>query len=131
MNPLANRFDHIVLTVNDIDTTSKFYERVLGFEKEVFPGSDGTLRYALRFGKNKINLQDRATGVVNKAQSPTFGSGDFCLIAAVPLEQLLAHLRAENVLIEAGPVKRRGAAGQTRSVYFRHPDAIWSKFRTI
>jgi catechol 2,3-dioxygenase-like lactoylglutathione lyase family enzyme len=122
MNPLADRFDHIVLTVNDIDTTTKFYERVLGFEKEVFPGSDGTPRYALRFGKNKINLQDRATDVVNKAQCPTFGSGDFCLIAAVPLEQFLAHLRTENVSIEAGPVNRRGALGPMRSVYFRDPD---------
>ena len=122
MNPLADRFDHIVLTVNNIETTIIFYERVLGFEKEAFPGSDGTPRYALRFGRNKINLQDRATDVVNKAQSPTFGSGDFCLIAAVPLEQFLAHLRAENIPIEAGPVNRRGALGPMRSLYFRDPD---------
>ena len=122
MNPLADRFDHIVLTVNNIETTIIFYERVLGLQKEVFPGSDGTPRYALRFGKNKINLQDRATDVVNKAQSPTFGSADFCLIAGVPLEQFLAHLRAENIPIEAGPVNRRGALGPMRSVYFRDPD---------
>jgi catechol 2,3-dioxygenase-like lactoylglutathione lyase family enzyme len=122
MNPLADRFDHMVLTVNDIEETIKFYERVLGFEREVFPGSDGTLRYALRFGHNKINLQDRATEVVNKARTPTFGSGDFCLIAAVPLEEVLAHLRAEHVAIEAGPVNRRGAVGPMRSVYFRDPD---------
>jgi catechol 2,3-dioxygenase-like lactoylglutathione lyase family enzyme len=119
---LAERFDHIVLTVNDMEQTIKLYERVLGFEREVFQGSDGTPRYALRFGNQKINLQDRATDTANKAQVPTFGSGDFCLIATVPLQEVLAHLRAENIVIVAGPVGRRGAVGQMRSVYFRDPD---------
>jgi len=119
---LADRFDHIVLTVDDIEETTSFYELALGFEREIFPGSDGRPRYALRFGNQKINLQDRATDTVNKAQSPTFGSGDFCLIAALPLEKVLAHLRAETIAIVAGPVTRRGAVGPMRSVYFRDPD---------
>jgi catechol 2,3-dioxygenase-like lactoylglutathione lyase family enzyme len=99
-----------------------FYQRALGLEREVFSGSDGQPRYALRFGNQKINLQDRATDTVNKAQSPTFGSADFCLIAALPLEKVLDHLRAENIAIVAGPVTRRGAAGTMQSVYFRDPD---------
>jgi catechol 2,3-dioxygenase-like lactoylglutathione lyase family enzyme len=119
---LANRFDHIVLTVNDIEETTRFYARTLGFAREVFQGSDGRPRYALRFGNQKINLQDRATDTSTKAKTPTFGSGDFCLIAAVPLEQVLAHLRAEHIAIIAGPVPRRGAIGPMRSVYFRDPD---------
>ena len=119
---LADRFDHIVLTVTDIEETAKFYERALGFEREIFPGSDGRPRHALRFGNQKINLQDRATDTANKAQTPTFSSGDFCLVSAVPLEQLLAHLRAESIAVAAGPVTRRGAVGTMRSVYFRDPD---------
>jgi catechol 2,3-dioxygenase-like lactoylglutathione lyase family enzyme len=119
---LADRFDHIVLTVKDIEETVMFYQRALGLEREVFSGSDGQPRYALRFGNQKINLQDRATYTVNKAQSPTFGSADFCLIAALPLEKVLDHLRAENIAIVAGPVTRRGAAGTMQSVYFRDPD---------
>jgi catechol 2,3-dioxygenase-like lactoylglutathione lyase family enzyme len=119
---LADRFDHIVLTVKDIEETVMFYQRALGLEREVFSGSDGQPRYALRFGNQKINLQDRATDTVNKAQSPTFGSADFCLIAALPLEKVLDHLRAENIAIVAGPITRRGAAGTMQSVYFRDPD---------
>ena len=119
---LADRLDHIVLTVNDIEETTRFYERTLGFEREFFQGPEGQPRYALRFGNQKINLQDRATDTPTKAESPTFGSGDFCLIAAVPLEQVLAHLRAENIAIVRGPVRRRGALGPLRSVYFRDPD---------
>ena len=119
---LADRLDHIVLTVNDIEETTRFYQRTLGFEREFFQGPEGQPRYALRFGNQKINLQNRATDTPTKAESPTFGSGDFCLIAAVPLEQVLAHLRAENIAIVTGPVRRRGALGPLRSVYFRDPD---------
>lgn len=119
---LADQIDHIVLTVNDIEATTKFYQRTLGFEPEFFRGPDGQPRYALRFGQQKINLQDRSTDTPTKAAQPTFGSGDFCLIASVPLDQVLTHLQAEEILIEAGPVDRRGALGALSSIYFRDPD---------
>ena len=119
---LVDRFDHIVLTVSDIEEAAQFYERVLGFEREVFRGPEGQLRHALHFGNQKINLQDRDTATPTKATTPTFGSADFCLIAAVPLDDVLAHLREENVPLVAGPVARRGALGALRSVYFRDSD---------
>ena len=118
----ADRLDHIVLTVADIEATTRFYERALGFTREEFRGPDGGLRHALKFGSQKINLQDRATQTPTKARQPTFGSGDFCLLASVPLDDVVAHLEAVNVAIEAGPVPRRGALGALRSVYFRDPD---------
>ena len=119
---LADRLDHIVLTVDDIEETTRFYERTLGFEREFFRGPQGQPRHALRFGNQKINLQDRATDTPTKANAPTRGSGDFCLIATAPLDEVLAHLRAENIPIVAGPVPRTGALGPLRSVYFRDPD---------
>jgi catechol 2,3-dioxygenase-like lactoylglutathione lyase family enzyme len=122
MATMAARFDHIVLTVRDIQETLKFYERALGFETEVFHGSDGRPRYALHFGEQKINLQDRTTDTANRARVPTPGSADFCLIAAVPLDQVVARLGAEGIPIAAGPVTRTGAMGPMRSVYFRDPD---------
>jgi len=120
--PLADRFDHLVLTVADIEATTRFYERALGFEREFFRGPEGQPRHALRFGGVKINLQDRATETPTKAAVPTFGSGDFCLIASVPLDEVLTHLKKEGISIVAGPVARRGAMGAIRSVYFRDPD---------
>jgi len=78
-------------------------------------------RYALRFGKQKTNLQDRATDVTNKAQTPTFGSADACLIAAVPLDEVLPHVCGENISV-VGPVSRKGAIGLMRSVYVHDPD---------
>lgn len=122
MRVLAEHIDHLVLTVNDIELTTRFYERALGFEAETFRGPDGQPRYALKFGRQKINLQDRNTVTPTKARQPTFGSGDFCLIAAVPLDDVLAHLSALDIAIEAGPVPRQGAVGKLRSIYFRDPD---------
>lgn len=118
----AERLDHIVLTVNDIEETTRFYEKALGLEREFFRGPEGQPRHALRLGNQKINLQDRGTDTPTKAGTPTQGAGDFCLIAAVPLDEVLAHLRAENIPIVAGPVARRGALGALRSIYFRDPD---------
>jgi catechol 2,3-dioxygenase-like lactoylglutathione lyase family enzyme len=122
MAPLVDRIDHLVLTVADIEATARFYERALGLERETFLGPNGEQRYALRFGSQKINLQDSATPTPTKARTPTLGSGDFCLIAAVPLDDVIAHLAAEGIPLEAGPVPRRGALGALRSIYFRDPD---------
>jgi len=44
------------------------------------------------------------------------------VIATVALDEVLAHLRAADVAIEAGPVARCGAVGPLRSIYFRDPD---------
>jgi catechol 2,3-dioxygenase-like lactoylglutathione lyase family enzyme len=122
MTLLADRIDHFVLTVADIEATTRFYERALGLARETFRGPDGQPRYALKLGRQKINLQDSGTVTPTKALRPTFGSGDFCLLAAVPLDDVIAHLRASGVPIEAGPVPRTGALGPLRSVYVRDPD---------
>lgn len=120
---LVDRIDHLVLTVSDIEATTRFYERALGMEREFFRGPEGQPRHALRLGDQKINLQDRETDTPTKAAAPTFGSGDFCLIARVPLDEVIAHFEREGIALEAGPVARRGALGALRSVYFRDPDA--------
>ncbi|NDH56487.1 MAG: VOC family protein, partial [Burkholderiaceae bacterium] len=84
MTLLIDRVDHLVLTVTDIEKTTQFYERALGFEREFFKGPEGQPRYALLFGPYKINLQDKNTETPTKAKVPTIGAGDFCLISKVP-----------------------------------------------
>ena len=110
--------DHVVLTVADVDATCRFYERVLGMETVTFAGG----RKAIAFGKQKINLHQAGREFEPKAHRPTAGSGDFCLLTSVPLEQVIAHLQREGVTIIEGPVAKTGAQGPLRSVYFRDPD---------
>ncbi|MFI9559856.1 VOC family protein [Nonomuraea endophytica] len=112
------RLDHLVLTVADIDRTIAFYTGVLGMEPVEF----GAGRRALRFGPHKINLHAAGHEIDPKAARPTAGSADLCLVSAVPIEEVIAHLGASGVAIEVGPAPRTGALGQMTSVYFRDPD---------
>jgi catechol 2,3-dioxygenase-like lactoylglutathione lyase family enzyme len=110
--------DHLVLTVADVDATCAFYRRALGMEVVTFAGG----RKALSFGRQKINLHPYGHEFDPKADRPTPGSGDLCLLTAVPIDQVIAHLDAERVAIIEGPVRRTGASGPILSVYFRDPD---------
>lgn len=112
------RIDHLVLTVASIEATCAFYSDVLGMEVVTFAGG----RRALSFGAQKINLHEVGREFEPKAARPTAGSGDFCLIADTPLDEVIAELKARGITIEEGPVSRTGATGPIRSVYFRDPD---------
>ena len=112
------RFDHIVLTVADIELSCRFYERVLGMQVVTFAGG----RKALAFGEQKINLHQRGKEFEPKAHAPTPGSADLCFITATPVADVLVHLRACGVAVLEGPVARTGAVGPITSVYFRDPD---------
>lgn len=114
-----DRLDHLVLTVADIDTTCDFYRRVLGMQVKTF----GAGRTALRFGLQKINLHAAGREFEPKALRPTPGSADLCLITYAGMDEILAHLHAQQVDVEDGPVQRTGATGPILSVYFRDPDA--------
>ncbi len=110
--------DHLVLTVKDIEATCAFYGKALGMEVVTF--AEG--RKALAFGSQKINLHQQGNEFEPKADRPTPGSGDICLITSVALAEVIAHLNACKVEIIDGPVKRTGAVGTLMSVYFRDPD---------
>ncbi|HJT06084.1 MAG TPA: VOC family protein [Stellaceae bacterium] len=118
---VIDRFDHIVLTVRDLQATLRFYERVLG-ARVVPPPADGKGSTAIAFGRQKINLHVTGREFEPKATHVTVGSGDFCLITEAPLEQVMRHVEACGVAVELGPVKRHGALGPMMSVYFRDPD---------
>lgn len=113
-----DRLDHLVLTVADIEATCAFYQRLLGMEVVSF----GNGRRALAFGQQKINLHAHGREFEPKAERPTPGSADFCLITRVPLTEVVARLMDGGVAIIDGPVPRTGASGPIMSIYFRDPD---------
>ncbi|MEL7274933.1 MAG: VOC family protein [Pseudomonadota bacterium] len=112
---MINRFDHIVLTVSDVEASVAFFTRVLLMTEETF--AEG--RKAVHFGTQKINLQALGEETRNNAAT---GSGDLCLITDWPIDRVIAHLRAEEVEILEGPVQKSGAKGPIMSVYFTDPD---------
>lgn len=112
------RYDHIVLTVENIERSVRFYGDVLGMEIQTF----GEGRKAARFGQQKINFQEIGKEIDPKADNPTSGSGDICLITESTPDEVIRHLTGYGVSIELGPVPRTGAVGSVISVYIRDPD---------
>jgi len=113
-----DRIDHIVMTVRSVDATCAFYERVLGMQRVTFAGG----RYALAFGRQKINLHESGREFEPKAHVAAPGTLDLCLITTTPLADVIEHLARCDVAIIEGPVSKTGASGPIRSVYFRDPD---------
>lgn len=122
MNPGIVALDHFVLTVSDLRATVDFYTRVLGMTAEQFRPADGSIRWALRFGDQKINLHQDGAGFDPRAHRPVPGSADVCFLSDLPLVEWQRHLREAGVEIEEGPVARTGARGRLSSIYLRDPD---------
>ncbi len=116
--PLVDALDHLVLTVQSIPRSIAFYERVLGMEAREFkPG-----RYALHFGRQKINLHEVGHVVDPNVKHATPGSADVCFLTRMPLAEVIAHLQREQVAIVQGPVRATGAQATLQSLYFYDPD---------
>lgn len=114
--------DHLVLTVQDIGATLEFYTKALGMQAETFAPADGSIRTALRFGAQKINLHEAASPFDPKADRPTPGSADLCFLTDVPLQDWQAQFDTMGIAIVNGPVPRTGATGPILSIYVRDPD---------
>lgn len=114
--------DHLVLTVKNIPQTVRFYTQVLGMRGEQFKAADGTRRWALLFGQNKINIHQHGREFEPKAAHAMPGSADLCFLTDAPIEAWVAHLTTHQIDIEDGPVHKSGAIGPMVSVYVRDPD---------
>src|SRR2546430_12176364 len=79
-------------------------------------------RLAFAFGEQKINLHEWGREFKPHAHLPVPGALDLCFIASLPLDAVIAKLRAAKLAIIEGPVRKTGAQGPIRSVYVRDPD---------
>ncbi|MGR3714521.1 MAG: VOC family protein [Shimia sp.] len=120
--PKLSSIDHLVLSVANITQTVAFYTEVLGMQAEQFTPADGSIRWALKFGNQKINLHLVDTPFAPHAQAVAAGSGDLCFLTNANLEIWQAHLEAQGVEIEQQPIARTGATGPIFSLYVRDPD---------
>lgn len=121
--------DHLVLTVQSLQTSVKFYESVLGMRHTTFSSGEGaskTERHALVFGNQKINLHVKGREFEPKAEKAQPGSADLCFLVDEDVEMVAARLRNQRADVEflegGGVVERSGARSKLRSVYVRDPD---------
>jgi catechol 2,3-dioxygenase-like lactoylglutathione lyase family enzyme len=117
--------DHVAITVKDVDVTLDFYRRVLDatthFEDLYRAGTIPVL--ILQVGESRLSLHSASSPASPHAEQPTPGSGDICFRFDGCIAEAAAHLAAQRVEIEDGPVPRPAADGRAgQSVYFRDPD---------
>jgi catechol 2,3-dioxygenase-like lactoylglutathione lyase family enzyme len=117
--PLRLELDHVAVRTSDPLLIRDFYVRVL--DAEVVELDRG--RVGVRFGGWQLNLHGpESTPEPLPERVPAPGGLDLCLVWSDAPESAAAHLRSRGVEPERGPVPRRGARGDGRSVYFRDPD---------
>jgi len=116
--------DHCVVTVSDWEVSNRFYQRVLGADLVALGAG-----WAYRFGAQQLNLHGPGVPGEPNARVPVpAGGSDLCFEWGGSIDEAIAHLTAQGVPIEVGPVTRLGAKGRGLSVYFRDPDGSLLEF---
>ena len=116
----VRRLDHIVLTVSNIEKATRFYHEV--FDMPVINDQTDENVTTLRGGHQLIRLQksDRPTEL--KAEHPTIGAADFCIVVGDDIESVENHLKSYFVNIVAGPIEKMGSEGKMTSIYITDND---------
>jgi catechol 2,3-dioxygenase-like lactoylglutathione lyase family enzyme len=131
--PVAG-FDHVAITVADVDATLAWYQRVLGAEPlHLDLWRSGKLPIALlQVGASRLSVHPAASPAAPHAELPTPGSADLCFRFDGPVAEILSLLDASDVPVVEGPVGRPGSNGAMgTSVYFRDPDGNLLELLTL
>jgi catechol 2,3-dioxygenase-like lactoylglutathione lyase family enzyme len=124
-------FDHVAITVADVDATLAWYQRALGAEPlHLDRWQGGHMPVALmQVGASRMSVHPAAAPARPHAVAPTPGSADLCFRFAGSVAEMLA---AAGVAIVEGPVSRPASNGERgRSIYFRDPDGNLLELLTL
>jgi catechol 2,3-dioxygenase-like lactoylglutathione lyase family enzyme len=118
------KLDHCVIHVSDWERSNAFYTKVMGAELVTRP-----VGFAYRFGDKQLNVHGPGVAPAEVARLPVQpGNSDLCFEWSGPIEDAIAHLAAQGMAVERGPMQRFGAKGPGTSVYFRDPDGSLMEF---
>lgn len=116
----VRRLDHIVLTVSNIPQATRFYHEV--FDMPVIEDQTNENVTTLRCGHQLIRLQKANRPTNLKADHPTVGSADLCIVVGDNISDVENHLKSYFVNIIEGPEKKMGSEGEMTSIYITDPD---------
>ncbi|MDG2003946.1 MAG: VOC family protein [Novosphingobium sp.] len=121
---MISGFDHVAITVADIDASIDFYERVLGAKvEETYEVGGKVIVKRVALGGALFNVHKQNNGVDLVANTPLPGSQDLCFRWGGTIEQAKQQLESNSVEIIEGPAPRKSSDGRDAlSVYFRDPD---------
>jgi catechol 2,3-dioxygenase-like lactoylglutathione lyase family enzyme len=131
--PVAG-FDHVAITVADVDATVAWYARVLGAEPLFYDRwLAGDIPIALiQIGASRMSIHPAAKPAAPHALAPTPGSADLCFRWDGPVDGILEQLQAQDVAVVEGPVARPASDGKSgTSVYFVDLDGNLLELLTV
>ena len=90
--------DHVVITVNDINSSIDFQSNILGIELNEFTSTSYNIRRkSLKFGKQKINLHENLKPFEPHASNPTPGSMDICFVSMKSLHKRMKIFKNSQI----------------------------------
>src|SRR2546423_103734 len=102
-------FDHVVLTVADIEATCAYYDKLFGLRTVIdyAPAGKSLARQAIvGGGTTMLSIHQKGNGIDLVAKAPTPGSIDLCFRWDGPIESAVSLLKRHGVSIIEGPSPR-------------------------
>ena len=110
-------FDHMVLTVKNLDMSKNFYHEVIGLQ--IIDEQKNNF-VSLRCGNSLIRLRklsnDANAIVANKLQTGVF---DFCLETSASINEVIDNFEHFGVTIAQGPITKHGARQRLNDIGIR------------
>lgn len=121
---IISGYDHVAITVEDLQATCDFYDRLFGITLISEYAPEGRpLQRQIRIGEASLSVHQSGNGLRPVARRPTPGAADICFRLPGRIEDAVELLSRKGVAVVEGPAPRRTAGGQTaQSVYFEDPD---------
>ena len=117
-------YDHVAITVADLERTCSFYRDLFGALVEgphILSGKQAVSRLVI--GGAAMSVHQSGNGLDLVARRPTPGAADLCFRWEGGIEKATALLAARDIDIVEGPAERTACDGRRgQSVYFRDPD---------
>jgi catechol 2,3-dioxygenase-like lactoylglutathione lyase family enzyme len=122
----VSHLDHVNLNVRDMERTLRFYRDVLGLPVVRWEvDAAGQVRFAaVKAGPQIVDLRPVPELELPAEPDPrTQGFNHLAFaIEEVDADALVAHLKAQGVEIQRGPVRNQGARGLGTALYVYDPD---------
>src|SRR5258706_293691 len=114
-------YDHVAITVEDVDRATDFYRDLFGAQTITDWAPDGTLLIrSIAIGGAVMNIHQQGNGVELVARRPTVGAADLCFRWNGTIAAAEALLKDKGVEIIEGPAPRITSDGRPGlSVYFK------------
>ena len=122
--PRISGFDHVAITVGDIEAACRFYRDLLGAETMSEYEKNG--RVAVRqinLGGARLSVHQAGNGIELVARHPTVGAADICMRWDGGIDSAVDLMRRNGVEIVEGPSPRENSEGvPSHSIYIRDID---------